>query len=239
MSFRGTAQGATLTEQMGHAVSAMFEVLAKVPKEAPLAIGLCGGRSVVGLLRELARASVNQPRELMQRLQFFMVDERIVPLTDPDSNFGGLKAQLFDELIEQGLISENQLHPFAASLDDAPENCQEYYQELQRFGGRFAVVVLGVGEDGHVAGLFPRHPVLEQASQGFASFFDSPKPPPARMTATRALIQSSSLGILLALGEGKRQAWDDFCAPLGSVRECPARMVKEMGEYLIVTDLNG
>ena len=239
MSFRGIAQGVTLTEQMGHAVSAIFEVLAKLPKEAPLAIGLCGGRSVVGLLRELAQASVNQPRELLRRLHFFMVDERIVPLASPESNFGGLKAQLFDELIAQGLISDDQLHPFTASFDDAPERCQEYYQELQRFGGRFAVVVLGVGEDGHVAGLFPRHPVLEQVSPGFASFFDSPKPPPARMTATRALIEASSLGIILVLGEGKRKAWDDFSASPGSVLECPARLVKEIREYLIVTDLGG
>lgn len=237
MSFRGIAQGTTLSQQIEYSVSAIFEVLAALPKEAPLAIGLCGGRSVVGVLQELVRASVTQPQELMQRLHFFMVDERIVPLTDPDSNFGGLKRQLFDQLIAQGLIRENQLHPFSASLDDAPQRCEEYYRELEGFGGSFSVVVLGVGEDGHIAGLFPRHPVLGQSTTGFACFFDSPKPPPARMTATRALIEKSSLAVLLALGEGKRQAWVDFNDTHSSVQDCPARMVKEIGEYLIVTDL--
>jgi 6-phosphogluconolactonase len=173
----------------------------------------------------------------MQRIHFFMVDERIVPLSDPDSNFGGLKAQLFDQLLSEGVIQHDQLHPFSASVNDAPQRCEAYYQELQRFGGKFAVVVLGVGEDGHVAGLFPHHPVLQHTHPGFQSFLDSPKPPPERMTATKALIQEASLAVLLVLGEGKRHAWNEFSSSEDSIARCPARMVKTMKEYVVVTDL--
>jgi len=239
MRVQQIADGSSLEEKLVSAVHSIFGVLAQLPADTPLALGLCGGRSVVGLLKAFAQASVNYPRDLMQRIHFFMVDERIVPLSHPDSNFGGLKAQLFDQLISEGIIGHTQLHPFIASVSDAPQQCQEYYKELQRFGGKFAAVVVGVGEDGHVAGLFPHHPVLQHAHPGFQSFLDSPKPPSERMTATKALIQDSSLAVLLVLGEGKRQAWNEFSSQKNSIENCPARMVKTMKQYVVVTDLAG
>ena len=227
----------SLEEKCLCAAAAIFEVLAAQPANEPLAIGLCGGRSVVGLLKGLEQVSKTQPSELLRRIHFFMVDERLVPLTDPDSNFGGLKQQLFNRLLESGFIAESQLHPFVASGEDATVACSMYLEELQRFGGRFAVVVLGVGEDGHVAGLFPHHPVLARTEAAFIPFFDSPKPPAARMTASCKLVTEASLSVLLALGEGKRAAWERFKAEPLSVEECPAQMVKTMSRCMVVTDL--
>jgi 6-phosphogluconolactonase len=226
-----------LEEKCLRAATAMFDVLAAQPGNEPLAIGLCGGRSVVGLLKGLEQASKTQPSALLRRIHFFMVDERLVPLTDPDSNFGGLKQQLFMRLVEDGLISESQLHPFLASTEDATSACTAYHQELQRFGGRFTVVVLGVGEDGHVAGLFPHHTALARTDAAFIPFFDSPKPPAARMTASRKLVTDSAVSVLLVLGEGKRAAWERFEAEGLAVEECPARMVKTMSRCLVLTDL--
>ena len=227
----------SLEEKCLVAAASIFEVLSTRPSNEPLTIGLCGGRSVVGLLKALEQASKTQPRELLSRIHFFMVDERIVPLTDPDSNFGGLQQQLFTRLLQEGFITESQLHPFVASKEDAQSACESYLQELQRFGGRFSVVVLGVGEDGHVAGLFPRHPALAETEVAFIPFFDSPKPPAARMTASRKLVTDSTMSVLLVLGEGKREAWQRFSAGTSSVEECPAQMVKTMSRCLVVTDL--
>ena len=122
-------------------------------------------------------------------------------------------------------------------MESAPRACQEYLAELQRFGGEFAVVVLGMGEDGHVAGLFPQHPLLATKEQGFLSFSDSPKPPPQRMTASVPLVCASSRAVLLALGEGKRAAWEAFQNPANAVADCPARMVHQGSRCLVVTDL--
>lgn len=227
----------SLEEKCLVAAASVFQVLAARPSNEPLTIGLCGGRSVVGLLKALQQASQTQPRELLSRIHFFMVDERIVPLTDPDSNFGGLQQQLFTRLLQEGFITESQLHPFVASKEDAQSACESYLQELQRFGGRFSVVVLGVGEDGHVAGLFPKHPALTETEIAFIPFFDSPKPPAARMTASRKLVTDSAMSVLLALGEGKRAAWERFNSESSSVEDCPALMVKTMSRCLVVTDL--
>lgn len=227
----------SLERQMGIAAKRIFGLLGSCAAQQPLVLGLCGGRSVVGLLQAMLDESRNQPQDSMRRVQFFMVDERVVPLSDPQSNFGGLKKQLFEKLLEDGLILEDQLHPFDAAHGNAERACQEYESELNRFGGNFTVTVLGMGEDGHVAGLFPNHPVLAGTERAFYSFDDSPKPPPHRMTASARLVCQSSLVILLALGEAKRDAWNRFQAPSVSLTDCPAKMVTQARECVVVTDL--
>lgn len=237
MSVDFVAPGASLEHKFSIAAQAIFDVLKQKAEDEPLVVGLCGGRSVVGLVKALRDESAHQPKTLFQRVQFFMVDERVVPLSDPQSNFGGLKSLLFDDLKREGFIREEQLHPFVATMDSAQNACADYMNTLRKFGGYFSVVVLGMGEDGHVAGLFPRHPVLSQNALGFAAFADSPKPPPQRMTASLPLVTASSLGVLLALGEGKRDAWTTFKKSGVTVDECPARAVLSMSRCLILTDL--
>lgn len=231
--------GASLEAALRQAARGIFAVLAAQPADAALTVGLCGGRSVVGLLSALEHESHAQPKDLLQRLQLFMVDERLVPLSDEQSNFGGLKKLLFDALVERGTLQASQLHPFITDNTQPDSGCASYAAELSRFGGRFTVVVLGVGEDGHVAGLFPRHPVLQQEGRGFFSFQDSPKPPPARMTASKALITGANLSILLFLGEGKRAAWGAFGRTETAVDDCPALLAAAAQSCIVVTDLVG
>jgi len=238
MSVEIVSPGKSLDEKLAAAAEAIFEALKGFPKDERLTIGLCGGRSVVGLLSAIQLESKLQPRELFDRIEFFMVDERIVPLDDPNSNFGGLRNLLFDRLIGEGLLRADQLHPFEATPETASTQCKKYTQELQTYGGQFSVVVLGMGEDGHIAGLFPEHRVLDEQSEKFVSFFDSPKSPAARMTATPALVLNSRLGVLLALGDSKRDAWNNFRSKGVSVERCPARIVLRLPRTLVITDLD-
>lgn len=231
-----TAKG-DLESALTQVARRIFAVCSSKGADEPLALGLCGGRSVVGLLSALERESVNQPRELLGRIQFFMVDERLVPLTDEQSNFGGLKRLLFDSLVEKGAISQAQLHPFVTRREVSDFGCGAYLEELQAFGGKFTVVVLGVGEDGHVAGLFPNHPTLQEREERFLHFHDSPKPPPDRMTASSALITNAELSVVLALGEGKRDAWKAFTDEAVTVGACPAKLATKAHSCLVVTDL--
>lgn len=217
----------------------IFKVCAAKTPEEPLVIGLCGGRSVVGLLSALERESANQSKELLGRVQFFMVDERLVPITDEQSNFGGLKKLLFDSLVERSVISERQLHPFITRQDASDFGCGLYLQELHSLGGKFTVVVVGVGEDGHIAGLFPNHRSLQETTKSFVHFHDSPKPPSDRMSASPALITGADLSVVLALGEGKRAAWEAFSDTAVSLTDCPAKLATQARSCLVVTDLVG
>lgn len=229
---RGNLEGA-----LQEVAQQIFAVCTSKGPDAPLVVGLCGGRSVVGLLGALQKESSHQPKDLLGRIQFFMVDERLVPLNDEQSNFGGLKRLLFDSLVEQKVISEKQLHPFVTDPSQKDYGCHAYEQELRAVGGAFTVVVLGVGEDGHIAGLFPQHPSLKETAQTFVHFHDSPKPPSDRMSASPALVTGSEMSIILALGEGKRQAWDSFKNDAVTVEACPAKLALRAGRCLVVTDL--
>jgi 6-phosphogluconolactonase len=166
-----------------------------------------------------------------------MVDERLVPLTDDQSNYGGLKRLLFDSLVQQGVISQNQLHPFVTDPSQSDFGCSAYREELRTFGGKFTVVVLGVGEDGHIAGLFPHHSALTEKTETFVHFHDSPKPPADRMSASPALITGAELSIILALGEGKRAAWMAFNDNAVTAEACPSKLALKARECLVVTDL--
>jgi 6-phosphogluconolactonase len=219
------------------AAKALFAVCDKVPADSAPVIALCGGRSVVGLLGALKREAAHQPAGLMQRIHFFMADERLVPLSDENSNYGALKRLLFDDLVREGAIRQEQLHPLHPDPREGDHGCAAYAEELRRFGGHFTAVVLGIGEDGHVAGLFPRHPVLQRRENTFFSFYDSPKPPPQRMTASAQLVRESDLCVLLALGEGKREAWERFSRDETPFEECPSVIGKEAKECVVVTDL--
>jgi 6-phosphogluconolactonase len=222
-------------EQAGKAA---FDVMTEVPHDQPIVVGVCGGRSVVGFLRALQTQLSTRDQELVRRVHFFMVDERIVPLSSEESNYGALKKMLFDSLISDGVISQEQLHPFEATTANAQQRCIDYMSELRLYGGRFSLVVLGVGEDGHVAGLFPQHPTLAVQGHGFECFSDSPKPPPARMTATRDLVLASRFGVLLVMGEAKREAWKAWNDASVVEQRCPAKMVKALPRGVVVTDIS-
>lgn len=227
----------SLEQTCHNLVKKILDALYAKPLDVPLAIGLCGGRSVVGVLDALEQELREAPESFVSRLHFFLVDERLVPLEHSDSNYGALYDQSFAALVDDKILQKEQLHPFLFDPSALDEACAEYQNQLDRCGGAFSVVVLGMGEDGHVASLFPHHPLLLDERDGFVTISDSPKPPPARMTASRRLLEASAIGILLALGDGKRSAWQNFNVPDQAIAECPAVVVRSMEHVYIVTDL--
>ncbi|NTV22765.1 MAG: 6-phosphogluconolactonase [Nanoarchaeota archaeon] len=202
-------------------------VASEVLKKEYATIGLPGGRSVKVLLDAL------QNEELpWKKIHFFMVDERLAPLTSEDSNFKMLKSVFFEGLISSGKLPQKNLHPF----DPENQTPQEYSATLVDFGGRFDVAVLGVGEDGHVGALFPNYSI-ESKEEYFFTIDNSPKLPKERMTSSRSLLTKSQLGVLLFIGDGKRTALSQFKDTNVTVSNCPAKLALEMQSYVAYTDI--
>jgi 6-phosphogluconolactonase len=136
-----------------------------------------------------------------------MGDERCVPVTDPDSNWGQAAAALLDHvpvpashlLRPQGeLGAEAAADAYQAALAGLPPDP----------GGtapRLEVVWLGVGEDGHCLSLFPGHPELEVTDRLVVGVHDSPKPPPDRVSLTLAALGGTERLLVLAAGAGKAE----------------------------------
>lgn len=133
-------------------------------------------------------------------------DERCVPPDNEQSNWHNLNAEL---LALVPIPAANRLRP-PAELG-AEIAAQQYSLTLRTLDTtsegvpRFDHVWLGMGEDGHTLSLFPGHPGLESGAL-VAPIHNSPKPPPDRITFTFATLQATKRCLILATGDGKREA---------------------------------
>jgi 6-phosphogluconolactonase len=162
-------------------------------------IAVPGGSTARELLPGLAGAVVD-----WSRTDVFWVDERIVPASHPQSNYG-LAASLW--LWPAGVPAE-QVHPVATDDPDLARVARRYASELERVAGAppcLDLVLLGVGPDGHVASLFPGHDALG-ASASAVAIVDSPKPPPERITLTMPVLSGASRVVIATFGASKADA---------------------------------
>lgn len=182
-----------------HMAGAMLPLLAE---QGTAHICITGGRGGQGALAALAA----NPGIEWQGVHVWWSDERFVPRGDDQRNDVMATAALFD-LVD---IPVANLHPMPASddYDDIETAARAYAAELAAFGDpgpRFCVSILGMGEDGHVASLFPEHPGLREARPVFG-VLDSPKPPPRRLSMSFDVINTAASVILIASGSGKADA---------------------------------
>ncbi|AEJ60783.1 6-phosphogluconolactonase [Spirochaeta thermophila DSM 6578] len=209
------------------------EVLALYRPEPHLVVGLPGGRSVVPVLEAL-RQREDLPWE---RCVFFLVDERCVPSGSPERNYTLLEQVFFGPLMEKGWITEDQVHPYEYHEEEADWGLEAYERVLRGYREGFHLVVLGAGEDGHVASLFPRHPSIWDDSPFYIQVEEAPKPPPRRVSASKTLLESSEACLLLFMGEGKREAYRRFLDPELPLADCPAKLAFEVDRLAVGTDL--
>jgi 6-phosphogluconolactonase len=188
-------------------------------------LGVVGGSSVGPVLAQLGRELVD-----WKRVHLFMVDERLVPLDHPDSNF-----QLVSSFVQPYFPPDN-LHPFRYDPEDAPAALERYHRLLTDFGGCFDVSLLSAGADGHIASLFPNHETIRSTAPFFLLTGTAPKPPPGRMSASPRLIGASGTAVLLFIGHEKRAAFHDYLNEEGPIEQCPARLIKGVREHFVLTD---
>jgi len=157
----------------------------------------------------------------------FWVDERWVPWRSPESNYGIARRQLFDHVSIPG----EQIH--AADISLSPSETAQAYESIlaavfQPVAGRlprFDLMLLGVGEDGHTASLFPSHPALNQTRRWVIPVAGAPKPPPVRMTMTLPVINNARHVVFVAAGPSKSNILSKVLNYSLEQPELPARRV--------------
>jgi 6-phosphogluconolactonase len=167
---------------------------------------LAGGGTPAAAYRRLAAHDLRAGIE-WDRVRVAMGDERCVPVTHPDSNWGLAAGALLDHVPVPGhhllrppveLAAEAAADAYQAALAGLPAGAAG--------GPRLDVVWLGTGEDGHCLSLFPGRPEVEVADRLVVAVHDSPKPPPERVSLTLAALAGTERLLVLAAGPGKAAA---------------------------------
>jgi 6-phosphogluconolactonase len=135
-----------------------------------------------------------------RQVRLCWADERCVPFNHTDSNRG---AAYCDGYLEESAPPKFEL-PLYLDGETPPDACARVSAQLSDvFENGVDVSLLGLGEDGHIASLFPGHIALE-SSATVVAVASSPKPPPSRISLTLRTLNTARITVILATGEAKR-----------------------------------
>lgn len=204
----------------------------------PHCVALSGGR----IAQTFFAATVEEAKARavsFEHVHFFWADERCLPPTDPASNFKLANDLLFAKL---GTISKKQIHrlrgedmPSAAVKAAESEVCR-IVAPGKKQRPVLDLVLLGMGEDGHVASLFPNAgPAVLNCAATFLAVGDSPKPPPARISMSYAALAAARKVWALISGAGKADALRETLKPDGQTPL--ARVLRSRSGTRIFCDL--
>src|SRR5437867_11649067 len=154
-----------------------------VQASARYCVALSGGRIARRLFTALAGSAKARPQPLGS-VHFFWGDERCVPPNDPESNFGMAR----ELLLTPCKVADENIHRVRG--EDEPDSAAASAEsELRRIAPSagagqpvFDLIFLGMGEDGHVASLFPNEPEDAIAASAVYRAVTASKPPPRRIT---------------------------------------------------------
>jgi len=179
-------------------------------------VALAGGRIAGRFFQQIAAQAAAADRRLA-RVHFFWSDERCVAPEDEQSNFSIAQERLFKPLA----IDASQIHrllgelPSESALALAAGELRDYVPFTADGQPVFDLVLLGMGEEGHVASLFPGEPPEVVNSRAVFRAVVTPKPPPNRLTLGYPAIQAARQVWVLASGKGKEAALAESVAPDG------------------------
>lgn len=176
---------------------------------------LAGGTTPRAIYEVLA----TNPSVMWPEVLVYFGDERAVPPENPDSNYRMAREALFDRV---GVPQRNILR-IPAEQPDQDAVARAYDQVLP---GELDVLVLGIGEDGHTASLFPGSAALKEQQRRVVPVLGT-KPPPQRITITPPVLSAARFVLVLASGRGKADAVARALEGELDVEACPAQLVRD------------
>ncbi|HEY3275083.1 MAG TPA: 6-phosphogluconolactonase [Syntrophorhabdaceae bacterium] len=192
-------------------------------------VALSGGRTPVPLYRTLARRKDGLN---WKKTHIFLVDERFVPPLDKESNFRIIE----EAFLKEAVVPRENIHEVKMGPWSPEEGAGRYEEELRSHfrlrAGQFPcfdLMLLGIGEDGHTASLFPGSSALEEGSR-LSIAAQAPKAPHVRITLTLPVINHSDRVLFLVSGVAKAKALKRTVE--GERGNTPAALVKPLSGKL-------
>ncbi len=223
-------------DQMSEFVTRKWEEISEgaIEKKGYFAVGLSGGKTPVHFYQRLADWD---GRSFWERTHLFLVDERFLSLDDKDSNYRMLREMLFEKI---PIPSEN-IHPIPTEKRSLEISAREYEEDLRKFfkvsKGQYPVfdlLLLGIGEDGHTASLFPGSDALKERTR-FTAAVVLDEARHHRITLTLPVINDGEHVIFFVRGKNKASILRKIINK--EDRALPASMVQpKSGKLLFLID---
>ena len=183
-------------------------------------IALPGGRSIIPFIEALRLSAVRKSIDWLN-IHFYLTDERI--------NCDKLETNAFLLRPYLNFVNDSNLH----------FDLEKHHSQLNIENLSFDIVILGVGEDGHIASIFPHNNKAIKSKATYTVIDNSPKPPAQRITLTINSITSSYVCFVLLVGEGKREALKNLFLDHISPADCPVKRltIRQHANTRLYTDL--
>jgi 6-phosphogluconolactonase len=174
---------------------------------------LTGGEIGIAVLRDVASTPAATAVD-WRRLDIYWGDERFLPSGHPERN----ETRAREALLDHVQVDPARVHPMGASdgpWGNDPDTAARAYEELllnQRrpedrgLAPSFDICLLGLGEEGHVASLFPGSPAVYETDRAVIGVRGSPKPPPTRISLTLPALRCATEVWLIVSGAQKAAA---------------------------------
>jgi len=206
----------TATEHLAaRAAARIGEALAVAIADAGTAsLALAGGSTPRPVYKRLA----DLPGIAWDRIEVYFGDERAVPPDDPASNYRMAR----ETLLSCVPLDPSRVHRMLGDAADLDAAARDYDALLPP---ALDLVILGIGEDGHTASLFPGNEAVRERTRRVVPV-TGPKPPHRRLTVTPPVLESARACLVIASGSAKATAVARALVGSDPVEHCPARLVR-------------
>ena len=206
-------------------------IMKAISERDQAAIALSGGSTPKPLYEAFAEQALP-----WEKIHIFWGDERYVPAHHPDSNQRMARLAWLDHID----IPASNIHPMPTAANNPDADAQAYDQELSQFfqtePGQFPtfdLILLGLGDDGHTASLFPHTEALQVCDRLITVGNKDGEP---RLTFTIPLINKARSVVFLVAGASKQTALAEIFAPEANANQYPARFIQPQGELIWLLD---
>ncbi|PTT36742.1 6-phosphogluconolactonase [Chryseobacterium sp. HMWF028] len=204
-----------------------------IQKNDRFVVALSGGSSPKAIFKLLSTPKYAEQIE-WNKVYFFWVDERWVPLNDDKSNF----RMTNEALLSQVPTDKNHVFPMYGDGILPEDYAKTYEQQIRNVlgsDGIFDFILLGMGDDGHTASLFPGEEVLNEKEKWVSAYYLKPQEM-FRITLTAPLINKAENILVIAFGESKKHALNEVLNGEYNPALYPLQLIERKDGFQFFTD---
>ncbi|OCK51584.1 6-phosphogluconolactonase [Chryseobacterium sp. CBo1] len=204
-----------------------------IQKRGKFVVALSGGSSPKAIFSLLSTPEYADEIE-WNKIYFFWVDERWVSLDDEKSNF----KMTLETLLDKVPVNKDQIFPMYKDGIEPKDYAKQYEAQITNVlgdDGTFDFILLGMGDDGHTASLFPGEKVLHEKEKWVDAYYLKPQEM-YRITLTEPIINKAENILIVTFGQSKKHALNEVLNGDYNPELYPLQLIEKKDGVQIFTD---